>query len=109
MYEIDSKLRDLQAQGKPIQVGLIGAGQMGTDIVAQVECMVGMEIPIVVDLKTETAVTAYRIAGFKGEVIETNDLSVAEKAIKAGKKVATTNYQIATNASPVQVVIDATG
>lgn len=109
MYEIDSKLRDLQAQGKPIQVGLIGAGQMGTDIVAQVECMVGMEIPIVVDLKTETAVTAYRIAGFKGEVIETNDLAVAEKAIKAGEKVATTNYQIATNALPVQVVIDATG
>jgi predicted homoserine dehydrogenase-like protein len=61
MYEIDTKLTELQKQGKPIQIGLIGAGQMGTDIVAQAECMVGMEIAVVVDLKTETAVRAYEL------------------------------------------------
>ena len=109
MYELDSKLKKLQDEGTPIQVGLIGAGQMGTDIVAQVECMVGMEIAVVVDLKTETAVRAYNISGFYGEVVETNDLKEAEKAIAAGKKVATANYEIAIQASQVQVVIDATG
>jgi len=109
VYELDSKLKKLQDEGTPIQVGLIGAGQMGTDIVAQVECMVGMEIAVVVDLKTETAVRAYNISGFYGEVVETNDLKEAEKAIAAGKKVATANYEIAIQASQVQVVIDATG
>lgn len=109
MYEIDSKLQELQAQGKPVMVGLIGAGQMGTDIVAQVECMVGMEIAVVVDLKTETAVNAYRLSGFKGEVVETDDPTEADKAIAAGKKVATANYRIAIRAARVQVVIDATG
>lgn len=109
MYEIDKKLEDLQKQGKPVLVSLIGAGQMGKDIVAQVECMVGMEIPIVVDLDTKTAVEAYRIAGYKGEVITTDDLLEAEKAILEGKKVATTNYKIAIEAKPIQVVIDATG
>lgn len=109
MYEIDSKLEQLQAQGKPIQVGLIGAGQMGTDIVAQIECMVGMEIAVVVDIKFETAVNAYKLSGFKGAVVETNDLIEAEKAIAEGKKVATTNFEIAIQALQVQVVIDATG
>lgn len=109
MYEIDSKLQELQAKGTPIQVGLIGAGQMGTDIVAQVECMVGMEVAVVVDLKTETAANAYKLSGYKGEIVETNDLAAAEKAISQGKKVATTNYKIAIQAAPVQVVIDATG
>lgn len=108
MYEIDTKLAKLAAEGKSIQVGLIGAGQMGTDIVAQIQGMAGMEIPVVVDLKTETALNAYKIAGYEGEIVETNDLAVAEKAIAAGKKVATTNYKIAA-ATPVQVVIDATG
>jgi predicted homoserine dehydrogenase-like protein len=62
MYEIDKKLEQLQVEGKPIRIGLIGAGQMGTDIVSQVECMVGMEIAVVVDLKTETAVKAYKLS-----------------------------------------------
>lgn len=109
MYEIDSKLEKLQAEGFPILVGLIGAGQMGTDIVAQVECMVGMEIMVVVDLKTETAVNAYKLSGYKGDIVETDDLGVAERAIAAGQKVATTNFEIAIQAAQVQVVIDATG
>lgn len=109
MYEIDSKLEQLETQGKPVMVGLIGAGQMGTDIVAQVQCMVGMEIAVVVDLKAETAVNAYKLSGFKGEIVATDDLDTAEKAASEGKKVATTNYKIAIALSKVQVVIDATG
>jgi predicted homoserine dehydrogenase-like protein len=109
MYEIDSKLEKLHKEGKPVMVGLIGAGQMGTDIVAQVECMVGMEIAVVVDLKAETAVNAYRLSGCKGDIVATDDLVEAEKAIAAGKKVATTNYKLAILVSAVQVVIDATG
>ncbi len=109
MYEIDSKLERLEAAGKPALVSLIGAGQMGKDIVAQVECMVGMEIPVVVDLSKEIAVDAYRTAGYKGEIVETDCLEEAIIAIEAGKKVATTNYEIAIKVPQVQAVIDATG
>ena len=41
MYEIDTRLREREAAGEPIRVGLIGAGQMGTEIVAQIGEMVG--------------------------------------------------------------------
>jgi predicted homoserine dehydrogenase-like protein len=90
-------------------VSLIGAGQMGKDIVAQVECMVGMEIPVVVDLSKEIAVDAYRTAGYKGKIVETDCLEEAIAAIEAGKKVATANYEIAIKVPQVQAVIDATG
>ncbi|MGE5557615.1 MAG: NAD(P)H-dependent oxidoreductase [Bacillota bacterium] len=109
MYEIDGKLRQLQDEGRPIQVGLIGAGQMGTDIIAQVQGMAGMEIPAVVDLKAETAVRAYRLAGYQGDIVETDDPAEAEKAMSAGKKVAATSHRIVTSARRIQAVIDATG
>jgi predicted homoserine dehydrogenase-like protein len=110
MYEIDRKLEQLQKEGNPIRVGLIGAGQMGTDIVSQISCMVGIEVSVVVDLKTETALNAYKIAGLEEkDIIETSDIDTASKAIRQGKKVVSTNYKVATRAEPIQVVIDATG
>jgi predicted homoserine dehydrogenase-like protein len=109
MYEIDSRLRALQESGSPIKVALVGAGQMGTDIIAQVECMVGMEILAVVDLKAEAATKAYRIAGCAADIVETEELGEAEEAVRAGKKVSTSDYRIAVSLSAVQVVIDATG
>ena len=36
MYEIDRKLETLHQQGTPIHAALIGAGQMGKDIIAQI-------------------------------------------------------------------------
>jgi len=110
MYEIDRKLEQLQKEGNPIKVGLIGAGQMGTDIVSQISCMVGIDVPVVIDLKTEIALNAYKIAGSdEKDIIETSDIDTASKAIKEGKKIVSTNYKIATRAEPIQVVIDATG
>lgn len=110
MYEIDRKLEQLQKEGNPIKVGLVGAGQMGADIVSQISCMVGIDVPVVIDLKTEIALNAYKIAGIdKKDIIEASDIDTASKAIKEGKKIVSTNYKIATRAEPIQVVMDATG
>jgi len=109
MYEIDTKLAQLEAKGTPVMIGLIGAGQMGTDIVSQVECMIGVEVCIVADLNISAAVRAYQIAGPQNEIVESISLSSATKAISEGKKVATTDYSLVTHSPGVQVVIDATG
>lgn len=109
MYEIDTKLAKLQDEGRPIRVGLIGAGQMGKDIVAQIACMKGMECDIVVDLTADIARDAFVQAGYTGEIIEANTVDEAEKAIEAGKKVVTSNYKIAIETPQIQSVIDATG
>ena len=109
MYEMDTKLARLHEEGRPVRVGLIGAGQMGKDIVAQIAGMKGMQCDIVVDLTAEIARDAYNQAGYEGEVVEARTAAEAEKAIEAGKKVVTTDYKIAIEARQVQSVIDATG
>ena len=37
--------------GKPVRIGLVGAGEMGTDIVSQVARMRGIEIGVISELK----------------------------------------------------------
>lgn len=109
MYEIDQKLRQRQAEGRPIRVALVGCGQMGKEIVCQIGLMAGMEMDIVVDLDTEICKRAFAAAGYTGEIVDTNDLEEAERALADGKRVVTTDYRIAAMASPIESVVDATG
>lgn len=108
MYEIDTRLEQLQEKGKTIKIGLIGAGQMGTEIICQSADMVGLEVAVVVDLDLDIAVKGYQTAGI-GNFIETNNKNDANKAIESGQKVATTNYRLATDLEKIDVVVDATG
>lgn len=109
MYEIDRKLEQLQKEGNPIHVALIGAGQMGKDIIAQIAGMTGMELDIVVDLSTDTCMDGYRQAKTKEEIVICDTLEKAEAAIASGKKVASVDYRLAVALPTVDVVIDATG
>lgn len=109
MYEIDTKLEELEEKGTPISVALVGAGQMGKDIVAQIGGMQGMVISVVVDIRTDICLDAYRLAGVTEGVCVTEDLEEAENAYRQGMYIATTDYKIATRLSGVQAVVDATG
>ncbi|QEK19389.1 hypothetical protein LAJLEIBI_03421 [[Clostridium] hylemonae DSM 15053] len=109
MYEIDTKLEELERAGTPVRTALIGAGQMGKDIVAQIEGMKGIECDIVVDVRADIAAEAYRQAGCQCEVVEVHTAGEAEKAIAAGKKAVTTDYKTAVQAAQITNVIDATG
>lgn len=109
MYEIDTKLALLEENGTPIHTALIGAGQMGKDIVSQISEMKGMTCDIVVDVDTEIAIDAYRQANCTKEIVNADTREEAEEAIAQGKCVVTTDYRIAVAASQIQSVIDATG
>ncbi len=109
MYEIDTKLQQRAKEGRPIRMALVGAGQMGREIVCQVGLMQGMTVDIVVDLHTDTCRKAYAAAGYTGEIAEATTLEEAKAALLAGKKVVTTDYRIAVAAPGIESVVDATG
>ena len=109
MNEMNTRLREREAEGRPVVVGLIGAGQMGQEIVTVVGEMVGMEIGVVVDLDLKIAKAGYEHLKKKVDVVATDDLDEAEAAWKKGKYIATTDYRIATRLSGVEAVVDATG
>jgi Predicted homoserine dehydrogenase len=110
MYEIDTRLEKLHSQGTPIRTALIGAGQMGKDIVAQIQKMKGISCDIVVDIDISNAYEAYRVAGYSDEDIAyAKDENEAAAALKEEKKVVADSYLVATRTGIIQSVIDATG
>jgi predicted homoserine dehydrogenase-like protein len=109
MYEVNKKLEELDRVGSPITIGLIGAGQMGTDIIAQVDQMKGVIIPVIVDLTIEQVKRAMTLAESAADLASTNDPVLAERAVNSGKTIATTNWKLATALPQIQVIIDATG
>lgn len=93
-----------------VRVGLIGCGEMGTDIVTQVGLMPGIEIAIVADPRIDQAHAALRTAGTPpGQVVQTGSLQTAHDAMRAGRTVVTEDGALACTADHVDVVIDATG
>src|SRR4029079_12867404 len=60
---LSDRLQDLQSQGRPIEIGVIGAGVFGTQIIAQIGRMAGMRVAVVADLNAERAARALVLGG----------------------------------------------
>jgi predicted homoserine dehydrogenase-like protein len=109
MIGLNEELKLREQQGNPVIVGLIGAGQMGTDIVAETSMMKGLDIRIIADVNLDRAREAFAIARMEGEVVVAETAEDADKALAAGKLVAVGDYRILTDVKGIDVVIEATG
>jgi len=52
------------AVGRPVRVGLVGAGKFGSMFLAQVPTMAGLEVAVIADLDPERARAACRTVGW---------------------------------------------
>lgn len=109
MNETNTKLAQREAENDPIAVGLIGAGQMGVEIVAQIGQMKGIEVACICDLSVDLARKGFADTQKKRDVVVTDDPRVATEAWANGSYVATTDYRVATRMEQIDAVIDATG
>ncbi|HTM78152.1 MAG TPA: NAD(P)H-dependent oxidoreductase [Devosia sp.] len=104
--------RDLAARaetGKPIRVGVIGSGEMGTDLVTQMSLMTGIEMVAIATRRPHTALAAMTIAyGDDSHGREADTPAQATAAIEMGK-IAITSAETLVNTPNIDVVIDATG
>ena len=105
--------RDLierEKSGKPIRIGLIGCGEMGTDIVSQVAHMPGIEVSAILELHPERAFKATEIAYQEnGHAREAKTVSAFAEAMESDKVAVTNDVDLILNSSLIDVVIDATG
>ena len=105
--------RDLRTRaetGKPVRIGLIGSGEMGTDIVARVAHMEGIEIGAISELNPTAATKAIDIAfREKGHARDASTTDGINAAIEAGKIAVTTDANAILSSGLIDVVIDATG
>ena len=111
--ELTGLAKDLAARaeaGNPVRIGLIGAGEMGTDILARTHNMLGVDVAAVLEIEIFNAQSAVTLA--KGEVGHshvvdtTSDLN---STIKAGQVAITENKAALLESGLIDVVVDATG
>lgn len=111
MINMMSKLQQRENEDNPIKASIVGAGQMGRGMAAQMTTMVGMEPAVVVDINLDNAKKAFLDSGYEEGVdfVFTDDLDEANKILEEGKFVVTTNNEIATKADVIDCAVDATG
>jgi len=96
-------------EGRPVRIGVIGSGEMGTDLVTQGMLMPGVEICAISTRRPHTALNAVRIAyGDEAMAREADTQSAVTEAIEQGRIAITSNDLLVSNPL-VEVVIDATG
>ncbi len=97
--------------GRPVRVGLVGAGQMGTGLLSQMEKMAGMRVVACADVLPGRARAAYQEGSVDAALVapDTDDLESAADAIEAGRRVATTNADWLVSIPNLDVILECTG
>lgn len=106
---LQQELLKLEAENKPIRLGVSGAGWMGSGFVRQVALMRGMRVDVIADADTRSACEAFVASGipFDG-IVETEAPGTAMDALRAGKRVVTGSYSLAAQLEAIDVVVDVT-
>lgn len=99
-----------EAAGKPVLVGIIGCGEMGTDLVTQIARMKGIRVGGIADRSGKNAAAALRIAGYEDDhACFVDGLPALTRALALGKIPVVEDAHLLLRAGEIDVVIDATG
>ena len=93
--------------GRPVRVGLVGAGQMGLGFVAQASRIPGMEVAVIAEVRPERAARAFQRAG-RTQTVSGVTVAEASAAVTAGRPVVVTDA-LALPRLPIDVIVDASG
>jgi predicted homoserine dehydrogenase-like protein len=106
---IRQELLRRQAEGRSIRVGASGADWMGSGFIAQMKHVPGMEVSILADTDTRAAWNAFIKTGIPHEaIVEASAAGPATDALRAGKRVVTGSYALASQLEDIDIVTDVT-
>lgn len=109
MIIVDNALKAREAQGRPIRVGMIGAGFMGQGLTNQITNSVpGMRMAAVYNRKPERAIHVYRYAG-REDVRVCGTQQAVDDAIRRGDPVVAEDPYAICRSSEIDIIIDVTG
>lgn len=94
--------------GRPVLVGVVGAGQMGSGLVASICKAPGLTVAAVADIVIDKAESSLRNAGRDDVVVAGDDLEAAKEAVAAGKSVAIRDG-LKMPELPVDIVVEVSG
>ncbi|MEW6123167.1 MAG: Gfo/Idh/MocA family oxidoreductase [Pseudomonadota bacterium] len=100
------KLRQRAAEGRPVRVGLIGAGKFGSMFLAQLRTTPGMHLLGIADLSLDRARAALTQTGWDADAVIASDFDAARRT---GGTVLTQDTAALIAADGLDVVVEATG
>src|SRR3954447_1534641 len=103
---LHAMLLEREAAGRPVTVGLIGAGKFGTMFLAQARRTRGLHIVAVADLDVARGRSQLRTAGWDKQAISAPSLG---EAFKTGRTHVTPDAQSVIAFPAVEVIVEATG
>jgi predicted homoserine dehydrogenase-like protein len=110
MILVDSALRAREAEGRPIRVGLVGAGFMARGLANQiVRSTHGMRLVAISNRHPEKAVAAWKYVDESNEPVLAKTQSDLEDAIAANRPVATEDAFLLAHSERIDVLVETTG
>jgi predicted homoserine dehydrogenase-like protein len=102
-------LAEREDRGRPIRVGLVGAGKFGTMILAQLRLMTGVRLAVLADLDATRARAAAVAAGWAPDALSlASGTGAANDVARGGRTALVESGEIAA-ACEIDVLIEATG
>ncbi|OPB31908.1 NAD(P)H-dependent oxidoreductase [Bartonella sp. AR 15-3] len=105
--------RDLKQRAesyKPIRIGLIGCGEMGTDLLSSITHMDGITIAAVASRTPSRIFDAAALAyGEEGHVCEVENTTALTQTIEKGLIAATNDLDLVLGHEQIDIIVDATG
>jgi predicted homoserine dehydrogenase-like protein len=111
MILVDTALARREAEGRPIRVGMVGAGFMARGVALQiVQYTQGMRLVAIANRTPEKARRAYEEAGVPAERVQAAaSVGALEEAIAAGQPAITDDALMLCRAEGVDVIVEITG
>lgn len=109
MILVDTALQERQSKGRPIRVGIVGAGFMTQGLVNQItNNTAGMRVVAVSNRKPDRAVNVFRYAGLE-EVVVAETQAKLDEAIRANKPAASSDAMLLARSEFIDVLVEITG
>jgi predicted homoserine dehydrogenase-like protein len=103
---LHAKLRERAAQGKPLRIGVIGAGKFAAMYIAQVPNTPGVHLVGIADLSPENARTNLARVGWKPETCAAASL---DAALKEGRTHLSEDWRKLVSHPQIDIIVEATG
>ena len=109
MILLDTALRQREQEGRPLRIGVIGAGAMARGLVALITNQIpGMEVVAIANRTLQRAADAYAFAGRDGAVAAA-DLAALERSLSAGAPAISSDPALLVRSGAIDALIDITG
>jgi len=108
--ELAAKLRERQENNRPIRVGVIGCGQMGSGLSHAIDNITGMCVSAIADVIVDRGIQTFERIGFERDDIRVvRSLGEAVDSIRQSKVVVTEDAVLLTAIPEIDANVEATG